>query len=486
MIAKNKKGKSFGGCVRYVMNESCEMLEAEGVDANDAATITRDFAVQRSGRPEIKQPVGHIAVSFSPEDTARMTGDFMLKLAHEYMAEMDIRNTQYIVVRHHNTDHDHFHIVYNRIGNDLKLISVNNDYRRNVATCKKLKDRHGLTYGTGKEKVNRPKLVGADKVKYQIHDEIAANLPHSTSYADLEKRLRQAGITVQCKYRSGAEESPENIQGISFCKGGITFKGSQIDRKFSHANLSKTLSANLNEAWEKMKDIIMPEVNLRPDLPKPSASEAPKLSEQEKNTLLKYMMEPEVRTAPQKPQAPEQQPQSVTYHHTINGAGITDEQWDTLQSGGHIYVKNMARKSDGLIYSSHVFLDDEKKWVFYSADDPDKFVKYGKYEMRLRDKMQVEQGFVTKAKVKWYGGRMARPYLWKGNPDDNDYKESWYDPRIPREQSEKEKQALVDRFRQPAAPNRTPPAINRTIPPHRTIPPKRSVPPLTKGPKMRR
>jgi hypothetical protein len=68
-----------------------------------------------------------------------------------------------------------------------------------------LKDRHGLTYGVGKEKVNRQKLTGAEKVKYQIHDEIAANLPKCADYADLEKRLRQAGITIQYKYRSGAE-----------------------------------------------------------------------------------------------------------------------------------------------------------------------------------------------------------------------------------------------------------------------------------------
>lgn len=61
------------------------------------------------------------------------------------MQEMVIRNTQYIIVRHHNTDNNHLHIV-NRIDNDLKLISVNNDYKRNIKVCKKLKDKHNLTY----------------------------------------------------------------------------------------------------------------------------------------------------------------------------------------------------------------------------------------------------------------------------------------------------------------------------------------------------
>jgi hypothetical protein len=101
--------------------------------------------------------------------------------------------------------------------------------------------------------------------------------------------------------------------------------------------------------------------------------------------------------------------------------------------------------------------------------------------MRLRDKIQVEQGLVTKAKVKWWGGSgFARPYLWKDNPTDTEYKESWYHPNTPKEQIEKEKQELENRFRRPPAVKRTPPAVNRTPPPPRTVPPP------TKGVKRRR
>ncbi|WP_394337218.1 relaxase/mobilization nuclease domain-containing protein [Dysgonomonas alginatilytica] len=100
------KGKGFGGCVRYVMNDSHELLEAEGVFADSAKSIIRSFAVQRSGRKEIKQPVGHIPISFSLEDTARMTYDFF-QLAKEYMEEKGIKNTQYIIVRHHKKSPDY-------------------------------------------------------------------------------------------------------------------------------------------------------------------------------------------------------------------------------------------------------------------------------------------------------------------------------------------------------------------------------------------
>ena len=122
MIAKNIKGKSFKGCVSYVMNDTAELLEVEGVLASSKQDIIRSFAMQRSGRKEIKQPAGHIPLSFAPEDKERMTNDFMVQLAKEYMEEMGIKNTQYIIVRHHNTDNEHIIIVYNRIDNNLKLI----------------------------------------------------------------------------------------------------------------------------------------------------------------------------------------------------------------------------------------------------------------------------------------------------------------------------------------------------------------------------
>jgi hypothetical protein len=447
MIAKNKKGKSFGGCVRYVMNESAEVLAAEGVLADDAASITRDFAIQRSGRPEIKQPVGHIAVAFSPEDASRMTNEFMQTLSHEYMTEMGIRNTQYIVVRHHNTAHEHFHIVYNRIDNDLKLISVNNDYRRNVATCKKLKDRHGLTYGTEKENVNRPKLTGADKVKYQIHDEIAANLPKCTSYTDLEKRLRQAGITVQYKYRRGAEECPENIQGVSFNKCDYSFKGSEIDRKFSHANLKKALDQNMSD-------------------------------------LLKFIMGPEARTVTPRTHTQQTPTPSVNHHPIIRGVELTAEQEQTLRNGSHIFLEGMNRKDDNGKFASYVFLDDDKKRVLFCYSNPDEFVKYGKYEMRLRDKILVEKGYLTRATVKWYGGVVARPYIWKDTHDNTEYKESWHNPRTLQEQLEKERRASENRLDSP-----TTLAPARTIPPPRIPPPKCTFSPpkpSSKGAKLRR
>ena len=74
----------------------------------------------------------------------------MLQLAKDYMEDIGIKNAQYIIVRHHNSENDHLHIVHNRIDNNLKLISVKYDYKQIVKVCQKLKDKYRLTYGEEK------------------------------------------------------------------------------------------------------------------------------------------------------------------------------------------------------------------------------------------------------------------------------------------------------------------------------------------------
>jgi len=397
MIAKNIKGKSFKGCVRYVMNETAELLEAEGVLAGTTAEIIRSFAMQRSGRKEIKQPVGHIPLSFAPEDRARMTNDFMVQLAKEYMQEMSIRNTQYIIVQHHNADNEHLHIVYNRIDNDLKLISVNNDYKRNITVCKKLKDRHGLTYGKGKERVKREKLRNPDAVKYLLYDIIKAILPYCTSEKELQDYLQSKDISVEFKHRRTTGE----VEGISFRYDNVSFKGSQIDRKFSYGNLKKEFEKNIEA--EKIQ--------------------AEKVQEQQEKQPPKVQ-----RPVESKPKMP-----------AIGGVELTAGQWKTLKEGGFIYLENINRKNGNSKFSAYVFMTDEKNKAFFSEEHPDSFVKYGKYEMRLRDKILIENGYITKAKVKWHAaGNYAYPYLWKENKSDTGYEESWSDPRLAKQEQNSE------------------------------------------------
>lgn len=412
MIAKNIKGKSFKGCVSYVMNDTATLLEAEGVFADSTKNIIRSFAMQHSGRKEIKQPVGHIPISFSPEDKRRMTDDFMLQLAKEYMQEMGISNTQYIVVRHDNTENPHLHIVYNRINNDLKLISVNHDYKRNIKVCKKLKDKYNLTYGKGKENVKREKLDNPNRAKYYIYDAIKSVLPTCKNPADLRFALKELNIDLIYKHKRATDNQRngmgiQEIEGISFKYDNVCFKGSEIDRKFSFGNLRKEFDKNILESRKRGQE---------------------ELLQQQAKQEAELKAQKEAETTPKSTK--------------IGGVELTPEQWQILKNGGFIYLENM-KSSDGQVLSAYVFTDDKQEKVFVSKQQPDCFVKYGKYEMRVQDKILVEKGNMTKAKIKWYGGGFAYPYLWKENKSDVEYKDSFHDPRLPKEKIVEVKRPIV-------------------------------------------
>ena len=237
MIAKNIKAKSFAGVVNYVMKKDAEILKTEGVMAMSTKDMITSFELQQSVRSEIKNPVGHIPISFAPEDKGRMTNEFMLQLTEEYMREMGIKNTQYIIVRHHDNANEHCHIVYNRIDNNGKLITDKNDYKRNVHTCKKIKDKYNLTYGRDKFNVRRERLRGSERIKHDIYHAIRAEIVRSRDILELQKRLKNHGVEITIKFKRGTKEP----QGISFTKDNTTFKGSQIDRSFSLINLMRML-----------------------------------------------------------------------------------------------------------------------------------------------------------------------------------------------------------------------------------------------------
>ena len=250
MIGKLKKGASFGGCVRYVTDkDEAKILASDGVLLGTNTEMAQSFELQRQLNPRIKKPVGHIALSFKPEDKPRLTDEFMAKIAIEYMQMMGITDTQFIIVRHHNTDNPHCHIVYNRINNEGKLISDRNDYRRNEQVTKALKSRYGLTYGTDKSKTNTHKLRNAERAKYEINNAVKDALKVTGSWQKFKNELAKRGVLLELVYKD--KERRTKVQGIRFSKDGYSFKGTQISRDYSFGKLNARFEETENQVSAK-------------------------------------------------------------------------------------------------------------------------------------------------------------------------------------------------------------------------------------------
>lgn len=241
MIGKNMTGRSFGGCVRYVLNrKEATLLEASGVRNINAASVIRDFNIQRMMNPKLGKAVGHLVLSWSKEDLPKLSPEIMAERAKEYMELMKIKNTQYVIVQHTDRQNPHVHIVYNRVDNEGRTISDKNNFKRNELACKAITGKYGYHYAKGKDDVNRDRLKGSEKFWYKLFDDISNVLKYCKNWKQFENFLKFHRIRLHYKYKSGTNE----IQGISFSRDNIQLRGSAIDRSLSFANIDKQLKLN--------------------------------------------------------------------------------------------------------------------------------------------------------------------------------------------------------------------------------------------------
>ena len=251
MIAKIIKGMNFGGVVNYMLNKregEAKILQANGVRCSSSSDIAHDFNLQASMRPNVQKPVCHTILSFSASDAERLADEMMVKIANEYLAKMGYGDTQSLIVRHSDRQHPHLHICINRIGNDGKTISDRNEKYRSTKICRELTERYGLTLGKGKKAVNRHRLRGEDKLRYEIFDGIKAVLPKSNNWKDFVTDLNKQGIATRFKTKGNTDV----VQGIIFEKDGCSFSGSKIDRSCSFSRINAEIERNIQQAQQHL------------------------------------------------------------------------------------------------------------------------------------------------------------------------------------------------------------------------------------------
>ena len=241
MIAKIVQGRGFRGVVNYVLDkDNAQLLYTEGVRTKDKDSIIQSFVTQSKMNPKIARPVSHISLDFSAQDKAKLTDELMVSVAQEYLKKMGYDNTQYIIARHHDTDHPHVHLVINRIDNDGKRITDQNEKLRSTKVCMELTKKYGLYIASGKENVKEHRLKEPDKTKYEIYHALQSAIPKCRNWQQLQTELQKSGITIDLR-KNG---STEQIQGVRFEKNGYGFNGSKVDRSCSYSKISFQLQQN--------------------------------------------------------------------------------------------------------------------------------------------------------------------------------------------------------------------------------------------------
>ena len=261
MIGKILKSGSFGSKVDYVTREkhdkkiftpdTWKILGSRGLMGEKRNQIIASFEAQAMQNRRIGNPAGHITLSFSADDKPKLSDEKMLKIALDYIKMMGLDKTQFLIVRHYETDKPHCHIVFNMVGDNGKRMESGRNRYKNKKVCEALTKRYRLALPK-QEAPDLEKLYGLERAKAEI--KIAANeaLRNSRDWHTFATMLAQKNIHIIPKYRRGTQE----MQGVSFQLGDYKVKGSDVGEAFKYKNLDRYFSNSSRQSEPRTARVV--------------------------------------------------------------------------------------------------------------------------------------------------------------------------------------------------------------------------------------
>lgn len=119
MIAKVIKGKGFRGALDYALTKDKAEFLATNMAGKTSRQFSSEFGTVRKLRPKLGRAVAHSVISIAPNEA--LNSEQWHGVAESYLEHMGFSNSQYVVVRHNDTEHDHIHIIANRVAMDALL-----------------------------------------------------------------------------------------------------------------------------------------------------------------------------------------------------------------------------------------------------------------------------------------------------------------------------------------------------------------------------
>ncbi len=136
MIVKATKGKGFRGALEYVLNGPADgsknkwaVVIGSNMAGQTARELAAEFGALRKLRPNLGKAVAHFSLSLPPSE-GLISDEGFQSIALRFLDGMGFTDVPYLIARHHDTEHQHVHIIASRVRTDGSVVSDKNDYRR--------------------------------------------------------------------------------------------------------------------------------------------------------------------------------------------------------------------------------------------------------------------------------------------------------------------------------------------------------------------
>jgi hypothetical protein len=208
MIGKIIIGKSFKGCINYCLEDK-EQKEEEKIVKNRAELfmynqcfgnkqeLINQFNEVRQLNPKLSKPVLHITLSLAPEE--KLSKATLTDMVEDCAKQLGFDKNQYIAIHHNDTDHQHIHIVANRVGFDGKTAKDNHNYQKIASWCRKMELKHELKQVLSPRRFltkEQRQIPRHDTRKEQLKRDIKECLTGAKNYSEFEDKIKQKGYEI--------------------------------------------------------------------------------------------------------------------------------------------------------------------------------------------------------------------------------------------------------------------------------------------------
>jgi hypothetical protein len=243
MIAKAVKGRGFRGALEYDLGKEHGRVIDTNMNGNGPRELAAEFAEIRKLRPGLNKAVLHVSLSAAPGE--HLTDQQWIDIGRRYLHGMGLDRNQYLVTRHMDTDHEHVHLLANRIQFDGAVTSDSHDYRRQELLMRTIERDLGLRQVTLSENCERRAATkgeieeglrtGHASTRQQLQQLCDAAMSKCVGFAAYAARLMAAGVElVPVTQLDGAK-----LSGLSYRLDGVTMKGSDLGKRYSPSGLAK-------------------------------------------------------------------------------------------------------------------------------------------------------------------------------------------------------------------------------------------------------
>lgn len=244
MKAKVERGSGFRGVLDYAFGKGDAEVICGTMSGRDPRALAAEFGLSRAARPDVSKPVWHTSLSLPPGET-RTPAEWS-QIIEDFMDGMGLGGHQYVAVRHHDTDHEHVHIIASRIGLDGGLYLGKWDAKRAIKLTQELELKHGLTVTKGledgpapvatptKREVEMAIRTGDAPPRVALQQIVDAALSEPGSVFDFMDRLEAAGVGIRANVASTGK-----MNGFSFEYAGVPFKASDLGKAYGWKSLQE-------------------------------------------------------------------------------------------------------------------------------------------------------------------------------------------------------------------------------------------------------